>query len=331
MRMCSIFLLRFSWYWQLFSFNSMQSLFILTLQVLAIPLLSPLCVGFTRVIKARLQNRRGASPLQPYRDLWKLFHKDEVVSADASWVFRQAPFIIFATTLVVSASIPFITTAVHNGITGDFLLVVYALAFGTFFLALAGMDTGGGFGGFGASREMMVASLAEGGFIVSLLTLAVLAKTGNLFEIPAAIMALGAHDSISVVLAFIGFIIIFLAETSRYPFDNPATHLELTMIHEAMILEYSGKRLALIEWAAANKYLIFMAMAVNLFFPWGLATTLSAGELVVAFGVFCVKVAVLCVSVGILESSIAKLRIFKLPGLLFTSCVISIIALGLAL
>jgi len=300
-----------------------------SLQILLIPTLSPLLVGVTRRLKAVLQNRTGAPVWQSYRDLWKLFHKNEVISEDASWIFLIAPYLVFAVTLIVGASIPLITTALSNHLTGDFLVVVYLLAFGTFFLALAGLDAGSAFGGFGSSREMMVAALAEGGLILSLLTLALLSRTTNLIAISENIHALPMASFTPIVLAFISFSIALLAENSRYPFDNPSTHLELTMIHEAMILEYSGKRLGLMEWTSANKFLIFISLGANLFFPWGIASSLDPQPLMLAFAALAVKAMIFCAFVAVLESSIAKLRILRLPELMYTSMIISAIAVGL--
>jgi formate hydrogenlyase subunit 4 len=298
-------------------------------QLVLIPALSPFIIGITRKMKAELQNRQGASPFQPYRDLRKLFRKDEVMSRDSSWVFRFTPYLVFALTVLVGGCIPLISAALINTYTGDFLVVIYLLALGTFFLALAGMDTGGPFGGFGSSREMMVAALTEGGLILSLLTLALVSHTTNLFAISTAVASRSFYDLPPVLLAFVGFFIALLAETGRYPFDNPATHLELTMIHEAMILEYSGKRLAIMEWAAANKYLIFIALGANLFFPWGMADTLAAPAMIGALALFIGKCLLFCAAIALIESTIAKFRIFRLPDLLFTSFIISIIAIGL--
>lgn len=309
----------------------MNSILIWTIQLLLIPALSPFFIGVTRKIKAKFQNRKGASFFQPYKDLWKLFHKDEIISEDASWIFRFAPYILFGTTIVIGLSIPIISTALTNNFTGDFLVVVYLLALGTFFLALSGLDVGGAFGGFGSSREMMVASLTEGGLVLSLLALALISHNSNLAAISNTIAALPFSHFIPIILAFISFAIAMLAETSRYPFDNPSTHLELTMIHEAMILEYSGKKLALQEWASANKFLIFTALGANLFFPWGIASTLDPVALVSAFIFFIGKAFVICSAVAVLESSMAKYRIFRLPDLLFTSFVISLIAIGLVI
>ncbi|MHB9052376.1 MAG: respiratory chain complex I subunit 1 family protein [Thermoleophilia bacterium] len=296
---------------------------------MSIPALSPFFIGLTRRIKARLQGRAGATSFQPYRDLWKLLHKDEVVSEDASWLFLAAPYLIFATTLVIGASVPLVSTALVNSYSGDFLVVVYLVALGTFLLALAGIDTGGAFGGFGSSREMLVAALTEGGLILSLVTLALVSGSTNLAAMSQTVGSLPFSAYLPVGLAFISFSIAMLAETCRYPFDNPSTHLELTMIHEAMIIEYSGKRLALMEWGAANKYLIFITLGANLFFPRGIAGSLEAAPLALALVMLLVKAGVFCAAIAVIESSIAKLRIFRLPDLLFTSFVISAIAVGL--
>jgi len=308
-----------------------MSLIILSLQLILVPVLSPLFVGLIRKAKARLQNRQGASVFQPYRDLLKLFNKDEVISQDASWVFRFAPYIIFTVTIIIGAIIPLVTTIFSNSGLSDFLVVVYLIALGTFFLALSGMDVGNAFGGFGSSREMTLAALTEGGLIFSLLFLALAAHTTDLFGIAQAVSNLPLSFIVPIILAFAAFIIAMLAETARFPFDNPATHLELTMVHEAMILEYSGKRLALIEWAAFNKLLIFMALGANLFFPWGIAFGTGLIEIVAAFLAFFLKVALLCLFIAVLESSIAKFRYFRLPDLLFISFILSIIAISLIL
>lgn len=303
-------------------------IFIWLIQIIFVPALSPLFIGIIRKIKAKLQNRTGESIVQPYRDIWKLLHKDENISSDASWVFKYAPFIIFAVTIVVGASVPLFASFL-NIITGDLLVIVYALALGTFFLALAGMDTGGAFGGFGSSREMTVSALAEGGLILSFFAVSLMVGTTNLFTIAGAGVGHSSNFFLPVILAFIGFFIILLAETGRFPFDNPATHLELTMIHEAMILEYSGKRLALIEWAAANKFMIFTALGANLFFPYGIASDTSIGAIILGVIVLLVKILIMSTIVGVIESSMAKLRFFRLPDLLITSIVLSSVAIVL--
>ncbi|OGL71640.1 hypothetical protein A3B32_01690 [Candidatus Uhrbacteria bacterium RIFCSPLOWO2_01_FULL_53_9] len=306
-----------------------MSIALWTIQILLTPLVSPLCVGVIRKLKATWQNRQGASVFQPYRDLWKLMHKDEVMSRDASWIFRVAPVMVFAVTMVVGASIPLFASFLENSLTGDLLMVVYALAIGTFFLALAGMDTGSAFGGFGSSREMTVSALAEGGLIFSLLTVALISGTTNLFTmVNVATIPSGQHV-LSALLALCGFVIVLLAETSRFPFDNPATHLELTMIHEAMILEYSGKKLALMEWASANKLFLFMALSVNLFFPIGLAQQATVGAIGLGMIIFLIKVAVFCFVIAFIESSMAKYRFFRLPDLLFIAFILNVVAISL--
>lgn len=306
-----------------------MSVIVWTIQLLLVPLISPLFIGIVRKIKAKFQNRTGASIFQPYRDLWKLFHKDEVLSEDASWIFRFSPYLIYSVTIIVGASIPLFTTVFHDNLLSDMVVIIYLIALGTFFLALAGLDVGSAFGGFGSSREMTVAALTEGGLMFSMLALAFAAHSTNLFVIAETISSLSFFSFAPIILAFGAFIITMLSETARFPFDNPATHLELTMIHEAMILEYSGKRLALIEWASANKFLIFLSLGANLFFPWGLALTNGLSDILIALLLFAVKILVLSIFVAVLESSIAKFRFFRLPDLLFTSFILSIIAISL--
>jgi len=191
------------------------------------------------------------------------------------------------------------------------------------------MDTGSAFGGFGSSREMTIAALAEGGFIFSLLTMALIAGSSNLFTIAGLTRSIDSQSFLPAILAFGGFFIILLAETSRFPFDNPATHLELTMVHEAMILECSGKRLALMEWAASNKLLIFMSLGANLFFPFGLDLNVGLGTIVLGMFYFLIKIFLFCVVVALLESSIAKFRFFRLPDLLLVSFIFNVVAIGL--
>ncbi len=309
----------------------MNDWFAFIFQILCIPALAPLLIGVIRLTKARLQNRRGASVVQPYRDILKLLHKDEVISEDTSWITRCAPYLIFTTSLVAAAGIPLVTTASVIQPLGDFLALIYLFALGTFFLALAGMDAGSAFGGFGSSREMTIAALAEGGLLLSLLAVALVAQTTNVVAMTLTLSSLPLAAGAPLLIAGLGFGIALLAENARMPVDNPATHLELTMVHEAMILEYSGKRLALMEWAAANKLAIFCALAANLFLPWGVTSSLQAGAFLVSFLILLGKLFALAVAVGLLESVIAKLRFFRVPDLLFTSLILGIIAIGLQL
>ncbi len=274
-----------------------------------------------------MQNRQGASIIQPYFDLWKLLHKDEVISHDASWIFMTAPYIIFAISLLIPVGIPMLSTLHLFPFLSDFLVIIYLIALMTFFLALAGMDTGSAFGGFGSSREMTLTAITEGAFVFSLLPPALIAGTGNVVSIAAALQSLPFAAGAPLFLAFGGFITVLLVETKRFPFDNPATHLELTMIHEAMILEYSGKRLALIEWAAFNTFLFFVVLGMNIFFPWTLAQTLAPAALLLSAFWLLVKIVTVAGFVAVLESSIAKFRFFRLPDILLTAFIFGIISL----
>ena len=240
-------------------------------QALLALLLAPGLVGFVRGVKARLQNRRGAPIRQPYFELAKLFGKDVVMSNNASWLFRFAPYIVFASTLAVTFLVPLIAAPLPFDDIGDLLVVVYLLLLGTFFLALAGLDPGTAFGGMGSSREMTVAAIAEPTIALAIFSLALRAGSTNLSHIVTATLTHpGSALSPGHGPAFAALFIVSLAETGRLPVDNPSTHLELTMIHEAMILEYSGRYLALIEWASWLKLTIFFSLLANLFIPWGI-------------------------------------------------------------
>jgi formate hydrogenlyase subunit 4 len=302
--------------------------FIWTIQIILVLGLSPLLIGIIKKIKARLQNRQGINLLQPYRDLWKLLHKDEVISTDASWIFKFSPYLIFGLTIFLAINLP-IFARLDFPYLGDFLLVAYVLALGTFFLALAGLDIGSAFGGFGSSREMTLASLAEGGLIFSFLVLAIAAKSTNIYAIAGFVSHASVFYLLPIVLAAISFVMCLLAENSRYPFDNPSTHLELTMVHEAMILEYSGKRLALIEWAAYNKLFIFAALAAGLFLPFGLSFGSGILGMLIYLAIFSLKILFIGALVAVLESVIAKFRFFRLPDLLFTAFILNILAIVL--
>jgi formate hydrogenlyase subunit 4 len=299
----------------------------LILNMVLVSALSPLSVGIVRKVKARAQTRVGASVLQPYRDLIKLFHKDEVISEDASWIFTVSPYIVFGSTLALAAGLPLLSPALTFAPAGDVLVFVYLLATGAFFLALSGVDTGGGFGGFGGSREMLIAALTEGGLILSLVALALLSGAWNFGAIAAAITGLSGARLLPLLIAGAAFCIVLLSENARYPVDNPATHLELTMVHEAMLLEHSGKGLALMEWASGNKLLIFTVLLSNVFVPWGTTTSLAPQALGIAFALFALKALAILAGVALIESGMAKFRIFRVPDLLFTSFVLSVIAL----
>jgi formate hydrogenlyase subunit 4 len=290
--------------------------------------LAPGVVGLIRWMKARLQNRRGAPCWQPYLELRKLFAKEVVVSPNASWLSSAAPFVVFASTFAVACLIPMLAVPLPFDAVGDLITVVYLLLLGTFFLALAGLDPGSAFGGMGASREMTVAALAEPTIALAIFALALSAGSTNLGQIAARTLAdPAAALGPGYLLAFGALFIVALAETGRLPVDNPSTHLELTMIHEAMVLECSGRYLALIEWAAALKLLVFFALLGNLFVPWGMATTFAPGALALAAVTLLAKLAVLAAAVAVFETRIAKLRLFRVPELLSVSFVLALLAI----
>jgi formate hydrogenlyase subunit 4 len=296
-------------------------------QALLALLLAPGLVGLVRWMKARLQNRRGAPIWQPYRELRKLFAKEVVISNNASWLFRATPFVVFASVVAVTFLVPIVAAPLPFDTVGDLLVVVYLLLLGTFFLSLAALDPGSPFGGMGASREMTVAALAEPTVALAIFALALSAGSTNLGQIVARTMTDPATAvSPGHLLAFGALFIVTLAETGRLPVDNPATHLELTMIHEAMILEYSGRYLALIEWAAAVKLLIFFSLLGNLFVPWGISMALTPATLGVAVLTLLVKLVVLAAAVAVLETRVAKLRLFRVPELLSASFVLALLA-----
>jgi len=291
-------------------------------------LLAPGLVGLIRWLKARLQNRRGAPVWQPYLELRKLFAKEVVVSSNASWLFRAAPFVVFASTVAVALLVPVLAVPLPFDSVGDLLVVVYLLLLGTFFLALAGLDPGSAFGGMGSSREMTVAALSEPTVALAIFALALGAGSTNLGQIVARTMAdPAAAVSPGYLLAFGALFVVTLAENGRLPVDNPATHLELTMIHEAMILEYSGRYLALIEWSAWLKVLLFFSLLGNLFVPWGVATVLTWAALGWALATLLAKLVVLAVALAVFETRVAKLRLFRVPELLAVSFVLAVLAI----
>jgi formate hydrogenlyase subunit 4 len=296
-------------------------------QTLLAVLLAPALTGFIRWMKARLQGRRGAAPWQPYAGLRKLFRKEAVVSHTASWVFRAAPFVVFGTTVAVASMLPLVFAPAASLVAGDLFAVVYLLLLGTFFRALAGLDTGSPFGGMGASREVTVAALTEPTVAMSIVALGLAAGSTAFSQIVARAVA---EPAVALgpghVLAFAALFIVTIAETGRLPVDNPATHLELTMIHEAMVLEYSGPYLALVEWAASLKLLVFFALAANLFMPWGIAVTAAPAALALGLATFVLKLAALAAAVALLETHVAKLRLFRVPELLTASFVLALLA-----
>ena len=297
-------------------------------QAVLLILLAPLVRGSIARLKARIQNRRGASVFRPYSELWKLFRKDDLMPDTASGLFRVAPVILFATIIAVAAFVPVFYVSSLAGISGDFILLVYLLALGRFFLSLGAMDGGSSFGGMGASREALVSTLAEAPLLLGLTALAILSRSVGVLNIVQWTLAQDFFQLSAVhVLAFTALTLVAIAETGRIPVDNPTTHLELTMIHEAMVLEYSGPSLACIEWASAVKLNVIIALMIAVFLPWGMATTLTPAALALALAIYLLKVLVLAVAIAVLESSVAKLRMYMVPDFLGVASALAILAI----
>ena len=297
-------------------------------QVVLVATASPLLVGVLRTLKARLVGRRGPRVWQPYADLAKLLRKEPVVSTTTSWIFRVTPYVLAAAALAVATAVPVVAARPGLPFTGNIFVVMSLFLLGTFFLALAGLDAGSAFGGMGSSRAVAVAALAEPAVILAIFALALPAETtdlGGIVEHVAGLTMIAANPG--HLLAFAAFFIVMIAETGRLPVDNPATHLELTMIHEAMVLEYSGHYLALVEWATAMKLFLFMTLLANLFFPWGLSSdAVGLGAVLVGLGALVVKLALLTGALALLETAVAKLRLFRVPELLAGSFALALLS-----
>jgi formate hydrogenlyase subunit 4 len=288
-----------------------MSWLIAILQTILFVALAPLLAGWLKCCKCWLQNRKAPSLFQPYRDLRKLIHKQPVVSEQASWLFTVAPYIIFSATVLAASVVPLIAVDLPTSATADVIVMVGFFAFARFFLALAGLDIGTAFGGMGSSREMTISSLAEPAMLMAVFTLTMTASTTNLSGAISHVLEQGLVLRPSFVFALLALILVAVAETGRIPVDNPTTHLELTMIHEAMILEYSGRHLALIELASQLKLMLYGVLIANIFLPWGIAQTFSPQAL--AYGLLSIvsKLAVLAIVLGISETLVAKMRLFR--------------------
>ncbi len=287
------------------------------LQMALVVALAPLLVGLVRKVKARLTRRRGASLIQPYRDIARLMRKDVVLAENASWLFRVVPYMVFAGTWVAAALVPTFATGLQFSWTADLIAIVALLGSARFFLALAGMDVGTSFGGIGSSREMMIASMAEPAMLLTVFSVALVAGSTQLSTVAQYMASSEVGLRVSLGLALVALIIVAIAENARIPVDNPATHLELTMVHEAMVLEYSGRHLAMIEVAAALKLLLYVSLIACVFFPWGIATGAgSIGAYVVGVAVWLAKLAAGGVALAVFETSIAKMRVFRVPDFL---------------
>ncbi len=306
-----------------------QAVLLVVAQTIILLAVSPFIVGLIRKVKARLQCRRGASLFQPYADLAKLLRKQPVVSTTTSWIFTATPYILFASTLTAGLLVPVFFSQMPLNFAGNIIALVYLLALGTFFLILAGLDSGSAFGGMGSSREAIVASLTEPAMIMAIFAIALTAGSTNLSTIVHKTTLLEGivTDPSPHLMALAALFIVALAETGRVPVDNPATHLELTMIHEAMVLEYSGRYLALVEWAAGIKLLVFLTLIANVFAPWGIATTMTPVAWGVGVVAYLVKVMGLAVLIGMIECMFAKLRLFRVTDLLGVAFILALLGL----
>lgn len=285
-------------------------------QTLLFAACAPLLSGWLKRVKCRLQNRRGPSVLQPYRDLVRVFRKEVVLADNATPLFRAVPYVVFGATLLAASVLPLVAVRLPTAAIADAIVLVGFLALARMFLALGAMDIGTAFGGMGASREMTVSSLAEPATLMAIFTLAMTAQSTNLSTVMQHLLADGIVLRPSFLFALLGLVLVAVAETGRVPVDNPATHLELTMIHEAMLLEYSGRHLALLEWAAQIKLMVFGVLIANIFCPWGVATAFSPEALAQGVAAVAVKLALLALALAVAETTLAKMRLFRVPHLL---------------
>jgi len=295
------------------------------IQILTILAVAPLVNGIIRKSKALTQKRQGPPLLQMYWDLYKLLQKSAVVSETASWIFTATPYIVLATAVAAAVLVPVSTLIIPAGFPGDVIMLVYILALGRFFMMLAGLDTGSTFGGMGSSREAMISALIEPSILVSMLTVGLIAQSTAVGEMMAAMKLVTAPLLHPVyLLLFLALVIVLLAETSRIPVDDPATHLELTMVHEAMVLEYSGRQLALMELGAAVKQLVLITLLVNLFLPHDqLLTMTGSGAVLLSVLLYLLKVVLAAVGIAVIETSTVKLRLFSVPNLAALAFILS--------
>ncbi|VVB61226.1 NADH dehydrogenase [uncultured archaeon] len=298
------------------------------LNVLFAVLVSPLFMSLIKKVKALAQGRKGPSLFQMYYNLWKLLKKEVIYSSNSSWIMRVTPYVNITVMAVAALFVPLILIPQPVYGIGNIILFLYLLSLAKFFMALSGLDAGSAFGGMGSSREMTISALIETITIVVFAALAFALKTTNLHEMFLQILESNMLFLNPVlILISISVFIVLIVETARVPVDNPETHLELTMIHEAMILEQSGKNLALMEWSHAIKQLLFMGILINILFPWGIAVALTQYSIVVSMLAFLVKASVLAVAVGLFESSCAKSRLFHLPSLFTIALFFSVITI----
>jgi formate hydrogenlyase subunit 4 len=296
-------------------------------QMLLVLALSPLLVGFVRKIKARLLLRQGPPLLQPYRDLLRLLRKEVVLAENASWLFRALPYLIFAATWVAASLVPTFANGLIFSWTADLIAIIALLGLARFLLALAGLDIGTSFGGIGSSREVMIASIAEPAMLMIVFTLALVAGSTQLSTMAEYLSSGEVGLRVSLGMAVIALIMVAIAENARIPVDNPATHLELTMVHEAMVLEYSGRHLALIDLSAELKLLLYVSLIACLFVPWGIAAPGAGMEaLLIGVAAYIAKLAAGGFLLAVFETSIAKMRVFRVPDFLGVALMLGLLA-----
>jgi formate hydrogenlyase subunit 4 len=296
-------------------------------QMALVLLLAPLLTGFVRTLKSRLLRRRGPSLAQPYRDLLRLLRKEVVLAENASWLFRAAPYLIFATTWVAAALVPTFATGLLFSWSADLIVIIALLGSARFLLALAGLDVGTSFGGIGSSREVMIASLAEPAMLLIAFTVALIAGSTQLSTVAAFMGSPEVGLRVSLGMAAVALVMVAIAENARIPVDNPATHLELTMVHEAMVLEYSGRHLAMIEFASHLKLLLYVSLIACLFAPWGLAQA-GAAPWAIAQGIvaWLGKLAAGGALLAAFETATAKMRVFRVPEFLGAALMLGLLA-----
>jgi formate hydrogenlyase subunit 4 len=296
-------------------------------QMMLVLALAPLLTGFVRKMKAQLLRRQGPPLLQPYRDLARLLRKEVVLADSASWLFRAIPYLMFAATWVAAALVPTFATGLMFSWSADLIVIIALLGLARFFLALAGLDVGTSFGGIGSSREMMIASLAEPATLMIVFTLALIAGSTQLSTMAEFLSSGAAGLRVSLALALIALVMVAIAENARIPIDNPATHLELTMVHEAMVLEYSGRHLALIDLSAELKLLLYVSLISCLFLPWDIAAPgASLAALLLGVGTYVAKLYVCGFLLAVFETSIAKMRVFRVPEFLGAALMLGLLA-----
>ncbi|MBU2753211.1 formate hydrogenlyase [Acidithiobacillus sp. CV18-2] len=298
-----------------------------TLQVLVALAIAPLFAAWLQMLRALLQNRRPAGLLQGYRDLRRLFHKEAFLPEDSSWLFRFSPYVLFGTKVMASTLVPILAVDLPLAPAADVIALVGLLAVARIFQVLAAMDTGTPFASLGAHREMLVSALAEPALLSAFFIASLLAGSTSLSTIVlhAQEGLLSLHPS--MVFAAAAFFLVLLVENSRIPVDNPATHLELTMIHEAMLLEYSGRHLALLEWGAQLKLLIYVTIGIALFFPWGIADEFAPTAILLASLALLIKLFVAAPILALVETLLAKKRLFRVPEFATTAFLFGVIGL----